>query len=147
MIQHPVLAIDYGMARVGLANTDMLGIAVHPAGTLDARTAVSEIIQLIDQKQIKQLVVGIPLLKDGSEGDSAEKARAFSNAIVKERDFLDVHFEDESFSTVDAATKLHAVGLNAKKQKGVIDQAAAMEILNRWLEKNGEGMDLPFPPL
>jgi len=48
--------------------------------------------------------------------------------------------QDESFSTVDAASKLHDAGLNARKQKGVIDQAAAMEILNRYLEQQGEGL-------
>ncbi len=138
MVEHPILAIDHGDSRIGLACTDMLGIAVHPLATVDRKSGVEDVCGYIKDKGIVHLVVGLPVLKDGSEGESAAKARAFTAEILLTVPELAVSFEDESFTTFDAAAKLHAVGLNAKKQKGVIDQAAAMEILKRYLEKRGE---------
>ncbi len=133
MVEHPILAIDHGDARIGLACTDPLGIAVHPLATVPKATGFQEVSDYIKQKGIKQIVVGLPLLRDGSEGESAQKARAFAQQISKEFPELPVEYVDESFSTIEASSKLRAVGLNAKKQKGIIDQAAAMEILNRYL--------------
>ncbi len=140
MLSHPILAIDHGDSRIGLACTDPVGIAVHPLATVPKKTGFQEVSTYIRQKQIQEIVVGLPLLKDGSEGDSAKKARAFAEELSKEFPEIPQRFIDESFTTVDAASKLHDVGLNAKKQKGIIDQAAAMEILHRYLEENGEGM-------
>ena len=144
MVSHPVLAIDHGDSRIGLACTDMLGIAVHPLATVARAQGVEQVAEYIRTKQIAQIVVGLPLLKDGSEGDSAEKARAFMSSLTALFPGLPVAYIDESFTTVDAAAKLHAVGINAKKQKGIIDQAAAMEILHRYLELHDAP---PEPPL
>ena len=140
MLNHPILAIDYGDSRIGLACTDMLGIAVHPLATIPRKSGFSETSNYVREKQISHLVVGLPLMKDGSEGRSAEKARSFAAELRAAFPALTISFQDESFSTVDAASKLHDAGLNARKQKGVIDQAAAMEILNRYLEQQGEGL-------
>ena len=138
MVNHPVLAIDHGDARIGLACTDAIGIAVHPLATVPKKSGLEEVSEYIRQKQFQHIVVGLPLLKDGSEGDSAEKARAFTEELTAAFPAISCSYIDESFTTVDAAAKLHQVGINAKKQKGIIDQAAAMEILNRYLEENGE---------
>ena len=139
MLEHPILAIDYGDARIGLACTDMLGIAVHPLATVPRKLGFEKTCQYLREKQIVHIVIGLPLMRDASEGESAKKARAFAKELQVSFPELKVSFQDESFSTVDAASKLHKVGLNAKKQKSVIDQAAAMEILNRFLEQHGEG--------
>jgi len=140
MIEHPILAIDHGDARIGLACTDPVGIAVHPLATVPRKNGLEEVAEYIRQKRFVHIVIGLPLLKDGAEGESAEKARDFAQKLGKIFPELEMSYIDESFTTVDAASRLHAVGLNAKKQKGVIDQAAAMEILNRYLEANGEMM-------
>jgi len=134
MVSHPVLSIDHGDARIGLACTDMLGIAVHPLATVPKKDGLNQVATYIRNKGIKQIIIGIPLLKDGVEGDSAQKARAFAKEIQATHPDIPQAFIDESFSTVDAAAKLRQVGLNTKKQKSVIDQAAAMEILHRYLE-------------
>lgn len=142
MVEHPILAIDHGDARIGLACTDPIGIAVHPLATVPKANGLQEVCDYIKQKGIKQIIVGLPLLKDGSEGESAQKARAFARQVSEEFTELPIEYIDESFSTVEAASMLRAAGLNAKKQKGVIDQAAAMEILNRYL---GEMPDPEYP--
>lgn len=148
MLTHPILALDHGDSRIGLACTDPIGIAVHPLATVERERGLVEVSSYITGKRIQLLVIGLPLRHDGSEGDSAVKARAFAQELRIAFPELPQEFIDESFTTVEASAKLHSVGLNAKKQKGVIDQAAAMEILHRYLELKGEGMhDLPPPPL
>ena len=89
---------------------------------------------MVATRGIRTLVVGLPLRMDGSEGDAAAKARALGERIRCRLPELPLVFVDESLTTVEAAGKLREAGRKAKRQKGVIDQAAAVEILNRWME-------------
>lgn len=136
-IQHPVLGIDHGEARIGLAITDPVGIMAHPLETIQVKTTdpIERIIALVSTRQVKQLVLGLPLRMDGSEGTAAEKIRAFGRELA-EKIGLPLHYMDESLTTVAAAEKLHQAGKNAKKQKSIIDQAAAVEILTNWLDQH-----------
>ena len=70
---------------------------------------------------------------DGSEGTSATKVRAFAEQLRQRIPTIPLVFVDETLTTSDAASKLREAGRNAKRQKSVIDQAAAVEILNRWM--------------
>lgn len=136
---HPILAIDHGDARIGLAATDMLGIAVHPVGTIQVADGhpVEDISAEITKRAVQTLVIGLPLHLDGSEGPSAAKVRAFAAQLTAAHPNIALHFCDERLTTVAAAEKLRAVGKNARKQKSIIDQAAAMEILETFLEEQG----------
>ncbi len=136
-IQHPVLGIDHGEARIGIAITDPVGIMAHPLETIQVKTTdpIERIMALVKQRQVKQLVLGLPLRMDGSEGTAAEKIRAFGVELAEKID-LPLHYMDESLTTVAAAEKLHQAGKNAKKQKSIIDQAAAVEILTNWLDQH-----------
>lgn len=134
--QHPVLGIDHGEARIGLAITDPIGILAHPLETIHVKQTepIERINQLIAQRQVKQIVVGMPYRMDGSEGTAAEKIRDFTEQLRESLATpLPIHFVDERLTTVSAAEKLHAAGKNSKKQKNLIDQAAAVEILSDWL--------------
>jgi len=136
-IQHPILGIDHGEARIGIAITDPVGIMAHPLETIQTKTTdpIERIITLVNERQVKQIVLGLPLRMDGTEGTAAEKIRAFGNSI-SETINLPLHYIDETLTTVAAATKLQQAGKNSKKQKNIIDQAAAVEILNNWLEQS-----------
>jgi len=136
-IQHPVLGIDHGEARIGLAITDPVGIMAHPLETIQVKTTspIERIKELIDQRQVKQIVLGLPIRMDGTEGSAAEKIRKFGTLLMENID-LPLHYIDESLTTVAAAEKLHQAGRNAKQQKSIIDQAAAVEILSHWLSLN-----------
>ena len=136
-IQHPVLGIDHGEARIGLAITDPVGIMAHPLETIQVKTTdpIERIVTLVKERQVKQLVLGLPLRMDGSEGTAAEKIRAFGVELTEKID-LPLHYMDESLTTVAAAEKLHQAGKNSKKQKSIIDQAAAVEILSNWLDQH-----------
>ncbi len=133
---HPALGIDHGDARIGIAATDPVGIMAHPVETIDVRKTdpLERIALICRQRQIKTLVVGIPYRLDGSEGTAAQKVRRFAKKLAAHLPDLALETIDESYTTMDAAEKLHQAGRNAKKQKAVIDQAAAVEILNLWME-------------
>ncbi len=136
-LQHPILGIDHGEARIGLAITDPVGIMAHPLETIQVKTTnpIERIKELIQTRQVKQIVLGLPIRMDGTEGTAAEKIRKFGDELIKQID-LPLHYIDESLTTVAAAEKLHQAGKNAKKQKSIIDQAAAVEILSTWLAQN-----------
>ena len=139
---HPILAIDHGDARIGIAATDPAGILAHPVETIQMRLGdpIERIAQIVEERQVKQLVLGLPLHLNGNEGPAAIKVRKFGKLLRARLPDLPLHFCDETFTTVDAYEKLHEAGFSkkskAKEQRAIIDQAAAVEILNNWLERN-----------
>ena len=132
---HPALGIDHGDARIGIAATDDFGILAHPVETIDVSKgdAIERIARLTEIRKINTLVVGLPLRMDGSEGSSAAKVRAFAAQLNERLPTIPLVFVDETLTTSTAAAKLHEAGRNAKRQKSIIDQAAAVEILNLWM--------------
>lgn len=135
---HPALGLDYGEARIGVAASDDFGIMAHPVATIESNSdadSLRRIMEIVAKRKTKTLVVGLPLRLDGSEGDSAKKVRNFSKKLAKTFPDLPMVFVDESYTTMDAASKLREAGQNSRKQKAFIDQAAAVEILNRWMEE------------
>ncbi len=132
---HPALGIDHGDTRIGIAATDDFGILAYPVETLDQSKgdAIERIVRLAEIRRIHTLVVGLPLRMDGSEGSSAAKVRAFAGQLRERIPTVPLVFVDETLTTSSAAAKLREAGRNAKQQKAVIDQAAAVEILNLWM--------------
>ncbi|MGJ8676027.1 MAG: Holliday junction resolvase RuvX [Akkermansiaceae bacterium] len=138
-IEHPVMAIDHGDARMGIAATDLVGIMAHPVETIHVQSCdvIERIAELAAQRQVKNIVVGLPLRMDGTEGTSALKVRKFTNQVKRRLPDIPFHYCDETLTTVAANEKLLEAGIKGKrgasKHKELIDQAAAMEILNNWL--------------
>lgn len=132
---HPALGIDHGDARIGIAATDDFGILAHPVETIDVSKGnpIERIALLATMRKIRTLVVGLPIRMDGSEGSSAAKVRAFAEKLSERLPTLPLVFVDETLTTYTAAGKLREAGRNAKQQKSIIDQAAAVEILNLWM--------------
>lgn len=98
---------------------------------------VARIAALARQRGIRTLVVGLPVRMDGREGDSAAKVRAFADLLHAAIPDIPLVFVDETLTTTSAAGKLREAGRKAKHQKAIIDQAAAVEILNTWLGEPG----------
>ena len=134
---HPALGVDFGAARIGIAATDDFGIMAHPVETVpsDHRDPIPRIREIAIMRKVKTLVVGLPLRLDGSEGYSAKKVRAIAARLAAAIPDIPMVFVDESYTTSDASEKLREAGRKAHQQKGIIDQAAAVEILNRWMEE------------
>ena len=132
---HPALGIDYGEARIGIAATDDFGILAHPVETIERKRVdpIERIAVLAEARSVHTLVLGLPLRMDGSEGDSAAKVRTFSDLLRERIPSIPLVFVDETLTTSSAAEKLREAGRNARQQKAVIDQAAAVEILELWM--------------
>ena len=140
--EHPILAIDHGDARIGIAATDPVGIMAHPVESIQlaAVDPIERIAAIVAERQIKQIVLGLPLHSNGNAGPAAIKVRKFGKLIRQRLPDLPLHFCDEAYTTVAAYDKLHEAGFSkkrkAKQQRAIIDQAAAVEILNNWLAQN-----------
>lgn len=144
---HPALGIDFGQARIGIAATDPCGILAHPVESihLSKTEPLGRIAELVAQKGIRSLVLGLPLRLDGTEGSACEKVRAFGSKLAARFPELPLIYVDEFLTTTVAQEKLHKAGKKAKDFKPIIDQAAAVEILNTWLEQTTPPpMDEPY---
>lgn len=141
------LGIDYGTARIGLAVSDGLGMLAHPLETVPSRdlgAALGRIRHLVETRGIEDIVLGLPLRLDGSEGRAVGRVRAFRERLRSAfpsalRARLRWHEVDEFLTTVEAGEKLHAAGKRGKDLPALIDQAAAVEILQRWLDERERG--------
>ncbi len=118
-----------------MAATDDFGILAHPVETIDQTKcdAIERIASLAEVRQAHTLVVGLPVRMDGSEGGSAAKVRLFADSLRERIPTLPLVYVDETLTTSSAASKLREAGRNARQQKSIIDQAAAVEILNLWM--------------
>ena len=132
-----ILGLDIGDARTGVAISDELGIAAHPLCTIHrkSRKAVLAVLQeLVDVHNVERIVVGLPLQLDGETGTQAKKVKNFAERLAKQVN-LPIVFWDESFTTVEAAQILRGTKKRRKKRKQVIDQVAAVLILEGYLEE------------
>lgn len=132
------LALDYGEARIGVARSDDLGLMAHPVETVPAQprsAALARIVSLVATFRSEKLVVGLPVREDGTEGTAATKVRRFAEALARllPAEFP-IHFHDEYRSTSEAKEQLRAAGRKEKHQRAIIDQAAAVVILQEFLD-------------
>jgi len=136
---HPALGIDHGDSRVGIAATDDFGILAYPVETIDtaARDPVACIGELAERRGSRTLVLGLPFRLDGSEGSAAAKVRAFAARLHLRLPDIPLVFVDETLTTTSATAKLQQAGRKARSHKPIIDQAAAVEILNLWMSEGG----------
>ncbi|ASY35909.1 Holliday junction resolvase RuvX [Streptomyces sp. CLI2509] len=131
------LAIDVGDARIGVASCDPDGILATPVETVPGRdvpAARRRIKALVDEYEPIELVVGLPRSLRGGEGPAAKKVRAFAGGLALLVAPVPVRLVDERMTTVTAGQGLRASGVNTKKGRSVIDQAAAVIILQTALE-------------
>ena len=132
-----LLAVDFGEARIGLAGTDALGLMAHPVETVPSqprKTALERIAEVARQRQAQRIVMGLPIRADGTEGPAAEKVRKFAAML---RPLLppdcEIVWQDEDGSTIQAHAMLRAAGKKTHNHRPVIDQAAAVAILEEYL--------------
>ncbi|MFT4299137.1 MAG: Holliday junction resolvase RuvX [Aeromicrobium sp.] len=128
------LGIDIGAARIGVATCDPDGLIATPVETVAAGDgAVSRIVALAEEYDAIELVVGLPYSLSGREGQAAATVRSVAQ-VLAEAAGRPVRLVDERLSTVTASQQLRAGGTKAKRQRPVIDQAAAVVILQNALE-------------
>lgn len=132
------LGIDYGLARIGLAISDPLGLVAHGLETInwngrDLEWALNRIVTLVREHQVCGLVLGIPRRTDGRAGDTENQARQLA-VILAERTGLQPILRDERYTTVLAGRIMREAGIRGQKRKAVVDQIAAEIILQEYLE-------------
>lgn len=132
------LCLDIGSVRIGIAQSDMLGIIASSAGTLvrtkSACNDAKAIAQMIKEKMVDTVVIGLPLKLDGSEGDSVTMIKTFAKELSKHTSATIV-FQDERFSTVSAQKILIESNVRREKRKDIVDSVAATIILQSYLDK------------
>jgi putative Holliday junction resolvase len=133
----PVLALDYGARRIGLAVSDPEGEFAFPAGTLERSGRARDLKALGDlvrERGVKRIVVGLPLHLDGRRGPEAEEAAAFARDLA-EATGLPVDLIDERWTTREAERALRATQTRARRRRQQLDAAAATILLRTWLER------------
>jgi len=138
------MAIDPGTRRIGLAITDSMRILASPLGVIQIKLGedpVPKIVEAVRQQQPAIVVVGNPIGLDGEETEKSRQSQALIEKLRIQLPEIQWKLWDERLSTVMASELLHDAGKNTRKQKSVIDAAAAAVILQsfmEYLEMNGE---------
>ncbi|ATX82798.1 putative holliday junction resolvase [Mariprofundus ferrinatatus] len=135
----PLISLDIGMKRIGVAVCDRLGISCRGVTFLHRNDQAwpKQLAKLIREYGSQGVVAGLPRNMDGTEGVQAEDARR-AVAQLKQSVDLPVIFQDERLSTWTAKERLYAQGLNEKKVREKIDQTAAAVILEDFLSAHPE---------
>lgn len=139
------LSLDVGSKRIGVAATDDLGMTVQGVTVIQRQgtaQATAEICRLIQERRSEAVVVGLPLRgDDGEVGFQAQKVRAFAAeleaAMVAQDCVVPIIEWDESMTTHDAEATLRAAGVRRARRGKVIDQVAAIMILESYLRSLG----------
>lgn len=133
------LGVDWGDARVGVAACDPAGTLAYPVRTLhvhgDDAAAISALLDLVEEYgPVLEVVIGLPKTLKGKEGPAAQKMRRRSLALRRRlAPTVGLRLVDERMTTAAASRGLHAAGRNTRQQRSVIDQAAAVAILDHAL--------------
>lgn len=132
-----ILGLDIGDKRIGIAVSDLLGMMAQPLYTLTRKStkdAINEIAEII-QKDIKQVVVGLPKNMDSTEGIQAKRTRDFSQLLLeKTNSNIEIIYCDERLTSKMAKQSLSHMKLAKAKEKKLIDTAAAVHILQGYLD-------------
>jgi len=137
------LGVDVGKVRVGVAVCDPDGILATPLATVsrdmgaaaDSVPAdIAELGRLVREHEVVQVVVGLPVRLNGAEGPAAIDSRRYADRLASVVEPVPVVLADERMSTVVATRRLAERGVRGKRQRAVVDQAAAVEILQSWLD-------------
>ena len=145
------MGVDVGSVRIGVAVSDPDGILATPVETVRRdRTDrhLRRLTQLVTELEAVEVVVGLPRTLADRTGPSAEDAIGLADELARRVAPVPVRLADERLTTVTAQRSLREAGVRARGQRAMIDQAAAVGILQSWLDQrrvavgtHGEGDD------
>lgn len=132
------LGVDVGSVRVGVAVSDPAGVLATPLVTLarDAATGadLDQLAELVRERSAVEVVVGLPRSLSGRSGPAARAAQEYAAALGERIAPVPVRLTDERLTTVSAARSLTDRGISSRRQRRIVDQAAATLILQGWLD-------------
>ena len=139
-----IMGLDYGSKTIGVAISDALGLTAQPLETIERsgenklRRSLARIAEIVREKDIKKIVVGLPINMDGRSGERAALTLEFVEKL-KLRVEIPIVMQDERLTTVEADEILDESGVKKQDRKQFIDQIAAGIILKEYMEKeNGK---------
>jgi putative Holliday junction resolvase len=135
---NPILALDFGRARIGVAISDELQLLAHPLETIPAnKRSESRLAEIVREKKVDHVVAGIPKRMDGQIGSAATEVLQF---VEKLRAILPcpVVTWDERLTTVAAHRVLRDAGKKTRHTRGYLDQVAAQMILQSYLDRRAQ---------
>jgi len=139
-----ILALDVGDKRIGVAISDELEISAHALTTItrtDLKKAIREIQEIITEYNVEEMIVGMPVMMNGSVGIQAEKVGRFVDELKKDIR-VPINLFDERLSTKLIEKTLIDADMSREKRKKVIDKLSAVIILQDYMSSRGERCDL-----
>jgi putative holliday junction resolvase len=139
-----ILALDLGKKRIGMAVSDELGITAQGLPTLERRnkrTDFAALSALVKEKNVRQIVLGLPLRMSGEEGTQADWVRAFAEEL-KGHINIPIAFRDERWTSKEAERVLMGSGVRQEDRKPAIDRLSAVILLQDYLD-SGARPELP----
>jgi putative holliday junction resolvase len=143
-----ILGLDVGSRRIGVAVSDPLGITAQGLDTLQRTTKrrdFQDLQHVIQEYDVREIVVGLPLRMSGAEGTQSDKMQVFAEELRK-RFRLPVHLWDERLTSAEANRLLRETELSIEKRGKAVDRMAAVLILQGWMEQRARaasGFRLP----
>ncbi len=138
--QQPILALDVGESRIGIAISDPTKTLASPVKTVQTVNALHEILEFVDRNNVAAILIGLPYLPSGEKGAQYGKTKNFINEI-SDLTNTPIITIDERYSTIEAKKKiLESINLNHSKRskkhipKNLIDSASATVILQSYLD-------------
>jgi len=129
------LAVDVGSVRVGIARSDATGTLAVPECTLDGRKDwVANLARLVVDLEPIEVIIGLPVSLDGAEHAAAARVRAFLPRIAEACPDVPLRLVDERLTTTAAHTQFREAGVSTRKGRGLVDQAAAVIMLQNTLD-------------
>ena len=132
------LGVDVGSVRVGVAVSDPGGVLASPLVTLPRDAAggsdLDRLAELVREREAVEVVVGLPTSLSGRRGPAARGAEEYAAALAARVAPVPVRLTDERLTTVAASRTLSERGISGRRQRPVVDQAAAVLILQGWLD-------------
>jgi len=137
--QGALAGLDFGEKTIGVAVSDLHRSVASPLRTIRRRKFTADaqtLFEILDQRDIGALILGLPRNMDGSEGPRAQSTRSFARNLLDQRG-LEIMLWDERLSTVAAERSLLEQDMSRKKRAEIIDNVAAAYILQGFLDRLG----------
>ena len=143
------ISIDLGTRRIGVARSDAAGTLAFPVETIyrDGGQELFQIAELVAEYEAKEIIIGLPRLLSGREGKNAADVRSWGAELEQLLPTCNIRLVDERLTSVSAHRQLRSAGLGGRQHKNVVDQQAAVLILEQALETERQTGKIPGVPL
>ena len=140
ILEKRIMGLDYGSTTIGVAVSDIMGLTAQPVETIKINEVVNDfkikrLKELILEHNVGTVVLGLPMNMDFSEGERVEKTKIFAETFQRKIKNVELVYQDERLTTMQAERVLLEADMSRGKRKKVIDKMAATIILQTYLNK------------